>query len=85
MTHIAKTTEELARGIGPILHVINAHHPEQLEAFRALCIADYVAGLAPVATKLETPQFQSFRADLLDAKRLAALPTGTKLYALEKP
>lgn len=39
----------------------------------------------PVATKLETPQFQSFRVSLEDAKRLEALPTGTKLYLAPQP
>jgi hypothetical protein len=35
----------------------------------------------PVATKLETPQFQSFRVSFEDAKKkLEELPTGTKIY-----
>jgi hypothetical protein len=34
----------------------------------------------PVATKLETPQFQSFRVSFEDAKKLEALPVGTKIY-----
>ena len=33
-----------------------------------------------VATKLEAPQFQSFRVSFEDAKKLEELPTGTKIY-----
>ena len=33
-----------------------------------------------MATKLETPQFQSFRVSFEDAKKLEELPVGTKIY-----
>lgn len=88
-----KTIEQIA------LEVANsiAYEPDHTETYisfnkqQLVCFAKaFLAAVdaergEPVATKLETPQFQSFRVSLEDAKRLEALPTGTKLYLAPQP
>jgi len=39
----------------------------------------------PVATKLDTPEFQSFKVSFEDAKKLKELPVGTQLFTASPP
>lgn len=82
-----KTTEELA-----LLHRVSMSGESmphylfpltELEAFRALCIADFVAGLKPLATVTrEADKFNGHEPCIDWFYR--ECKAGTKLYTLEK-
>lgn len=63
------------------LHQVSLSHTHLHEENKVLrdALAE-INAQAPVATKLETKQFDCFHVSAEDAKRLQELPVGTKLY-----